>query len=106
MREYNIYFISFRIISRTVTIMINFIYTINNNLDISLCNSLINLFNEKEKLNFCEESMIDSKTGEGKINRNVRNSLGLNINKYGLNYLYILLRYFRVFLIIFITKVH
>jgi len=57
--------------------MNNLIYTIDNNLDISLCDRLIDLFHEKEANNMVLESEIGTRTSN--INKKVRNNTYLKI---------------------------
>ena len=55
----------------------NLIYSIQNNLDISFCNSVINYFNEKKNLNLTFSSYIANNV----INKNIRNSISYTIDK-------------------------
>lgn len=56
--------------------MSNLIYTINNNLDISFCNTLIDIFNQKEYENKTQISRISG----DKENNNIRNSSYISVN--------------------------
>ena len=53
----------------------NLIYSIQNNLDISFCNSVINYFNEKHNLNLTFSSYIANNV----INKNIRNSIYIQL---------------------------
>ena len=55
--------------------MSNLIYTINNSLDISFCNTLIDIYNQKELENKTHNSKI---SGE-KVKQNIRNSSYLSV---------------------------
>jgi len=55
--------------------MSNLIYTINNNLDTSFCNTLIDIFNQKEYENKTEISRISG----DKIIQNIRNSSYISV---------------------------
>ena len=57
--------------------MNNLIYTIDNNLDISLCDRLIGLFQEKEANNMVFESEIGTRTSN--VNKEVRNNTYMRI---------------------------
>lgn len=56
--------------------MANLIYTINNSLDISFCNTLISIYNQKELENKIQFSKI---TGD-RIKKNIRNSSYICVN--------------------------
>ena len=56
--------------------MSNLIYTINNSLDISFCNTLISIYNQKE----LENKIHFSKIGSDKIKLKIRNSSYINVN--------------------------
>lgn len=57
--------------------MNNLIYTIENSLDISLCDSLIKLFNDNEDTDLVMESLVGTHTGN--VNKTVRNNTYFNI---------------------------
>ena len=56
--------------------MSNLIYTINNSLDISFCNTLISIFNQKEH----ENKIHSSKISGDKIKQKIRNSSYISVN--------------------------
>ena len=56
--------------------MSNLIYTINNSLDISFCNTLISIYNEKE----LENKIHSSKISGDKIKQKIRNSSYISVN--------------------------
>jgi len=57
--------------------MNNLILTIDNSLDISLCDSLIKLFNDNEDTDLVMESLVGTHTGN--VNKTVRNNTYFNI---------------------------